>query len=173
MLMDIRGSRTPAANIISGLLYPEDILLDLDVTSKEELFDAIGRHLQHEHGIAAESVTAGLSRREKAGSTGLGEGVAIPHARVTNLVRPRVIFARLRLALDFDAPDGRPVADILVLLVPKQATQDHLNILAEAAQIFTDRAFRERLKSSRQALEIKGLFDSWSAAARPKLSLKR
>src|SRR4029077_12160149 len=88
------------------------------------------------------------------------EGVAIPHARVRNLDRIRVSYMRLKSPIPFDAPDGKPVSDILVLLVPKQATEEHIRILAEATKKLSDQRFREQLRRCKQSLEIKRLFDT-------------
>lgn len=105
-------------------------------------------------------VATGLSRREQVGSTGLGEGIAIPHARVEDLSRIQLAYLRLKQPIPYDAPDGRPVSDVMVILVPKRATDEHLQILAEIAQIFGDRRFRERLHACRHPLEVKSLFES-------------
>ena len=147
-------------NTVAKYLWPEDILLDIEVVSKGQLFDEIGRHMEREHAMPQKWVVAGLSRREQVGSTGLGEGIAIPHARVEDLLRIQLAYLRLKTPLPYDAPDGRPVSDILVILVPKRATDEHLQILAEVAQIFADRPFRERLHSCRHALEVMELFES-------------
>jgi nitrogen PTS system EIIA component len=159
------GEREPAVKRIADLLLPEDILLDLDVSSKGQLIDAIGRHMQQVHAMAHESVVLSLAHREQIGSTGLGEGVAIPHARVKNLDHVQVAYARLKLPIPFDSPDGKPVSDVLVLLVPKQATEEHLAILAEAAQVLSDRRFRERLHLCSNPLQVKRLFETWSKAS--------
>ena len=145
---------------ISEYLWPEDILLDIEVASKDELLDEIGRHMEREHGLLRELVVAGLNRREQVGSTGLGEGIAIPHARVEDLTRIQIAYLRLKDPIPYDAPDGQPVSDVLALLVPKRATDEHLMILADATQIFADRQFREHLHSCRHALEVKSLFES-------------
>ena len=147
---------------IAQYLWPEDILLDIEVSCKDQLFDEIGRHMEREHALPREWVAAGLSRREQVGSTGLGEGIAIPHARVEDLSRIQVAYLRLKKPIPYDAPDGRPVSDVLVLLVPKLATEEHLLILADATQIFADREFREQLHSCRHVLEVKSLFESHS-----------
>ena len=149
-------------NTIAQYLWPEDILLDVEVASKGQLFDAIGRHMEREHAMPKERVVVGLSRREQVGSTGLGEGVAIPHTRVEDLSRIHLAYLRLNSPLPFDAPDGRPVSDVLIILVPKQATEEHLLILADVAQLFSDRQFRERLHSCHHALEVMALFKSSS-----------
>ena len=151
-------------NTISDLLRLENILLDLNVSSKPQLFEEIGRHMEREYAMPQESIAESLTRRELAGSTGLGEGFAIPHARVKNLERILVAYAGLKMPIPFDAPDGKPVSDVLVLLVPKQATEEHLMILAEATQMFSDRKFRGHLHVCKNALEVKGLFITWSFA---------
>jgi nitrogen PTS system EIIA component len=150
-------------NTISSLLRIEDIVLGLVVSNKTELLDAIGRHLERSHGLPHELVTRDLSRREQVGSTGLGEGVAVPHARFGNLDRILAAYLHLELPIPYDAPDGKPVSDFLVLLVPKEATEEHIRILAEAARMFHDRAFRESLRRCADPQEIKRSFDSWAS----------
>jgi PTS system nitrogen regulatory IIA component len=149
-----------ALPMLADLLGVEDILLAMDAASKRQLFEEIGRHMEREHALPQAWVTESLSRREDVGSTGLGRGVAIPHARVKNLKRMQVAYVRLTQAIPFDAPDGRPVSDILVLLVPKQATEEHLGILAQATQLFSDRDFREHLHPCQSASEVKRLFEA-------------
>lgn len=160
-----RHMKGPALNTIANYLSPEDIRLDLDVSSRRELFDFVGRQMELGHALPLKSITLGLSRREQVGSTGLGQGVAIPHTRVTHLNRILVSYIRLKSAIHFDAPDGLPVTDIVVLLVPKQADEDHLKVLAEAAQMFADRHFRARLQECGDALEVKRVFDAWPMTA--------
>ena len=147
---------------IAKYLWPEDILLDIEVAGKSQLFDEIGRHMEKAHALQQAWVAAGLSRREQAGSTALGEGVAIPHARVEDLTQIQVAYLRLKRPIPFDAPDGLLVSDVLVLLVPKYATEEHLMILADATQMFADLQFREQLHACRHALEVRELFDSHS-----------
>jgi PTS system nitrogen regulatory IIA component len=147
-------------NNIAKYLWPEDILLDIEVASKSQLFDVIGRHMEREHAMPRERVVLGLSRREQVASTGLGEGVAIPHTRIEDLSRIQIAYLRLKTPLSYDSPDGLPVSDVLVILVPKQATEEHLLILADVAQIFSSRQFRERLHSCGHALEVMKLFNS-------------
>ena len=146
-------------------LYPENICLDVAVSSKLELFDVIGRHMEREHALPGEWVVRSLSRREQTASTGLGKGVAIPHARVKDLDRMHAAYLRLKSPIPFDAPDGNPVVDILVLLAPSQADEAHLGILADATHLFSDRRFRVRLHRCNHAQAVKHLFDSWSQPA--------
>lgn len=149
-------------NTIARLLRLENILLDVDVSNKRQLFDEIGRHMARAHAMRPEWVTLILSRREQAGSTGLGEGFAIPHARVPDLDRIYLLYVRVKSPIPFAAPDGKPVSDILVLLVPGPASEEHLRILADATQMFSDHEFRESLRSCQDAPEVKRQFDVWS-----------
>jgi len=150
---------------IAELLRSEDIILGLEVTTKSQLFDEIGRHMENRHGMPQAWVVVSLSRREEVGSTGLGEGVAIPHARIKDLERIQIAYFRLATPLPFAAPDGKPVSDILVLLVPKQATEEHLTILADATRMFSDASFRQRLHLCEQASAVQQLLASWSRSA--------
>jgi nitrogen PTS system EIIA component len=152
-------------NDIARYLSARDIWLDLNVTDKRGLFDAIGRHLEREHVLSHELVVTSLSRRERAGSTAVGEGVAIPHARLSGLERILVGYARLASPIPFNAPDGEPVSHVLVLLVPSPATDEHLKILAEASHLFSDRRFREQLEASAGRDATMQLFSTWSKGA--------
>ena len=94
-----------------------------------------------------------LSAREKLGSTGLGQGIAIPHGRIKGLTRSaRRLRAPARARSPFDAPDGKPVSQVFVLLVPEHATDLHLQLLSELAQMFCERAFREQLATAQRAM---------------------
>jgi len=132
-------------NLISRLLPPSNVLLDLAASSKKRAFEQAGLLFENNHGIARATVFDSLFARERLGSTGLGQGVAIPHGRIKGLRDPIGAFLRLKTAVAFDAPDGRPVALIFVLLVPEQATEQHLEILSQLAQMFSDRDLRQNL----------------------------
>lgn len=150
---------------ISDLLRTEDIIFDLAVRTKSRLFEEVGRHMEEMHGMPQAWVILSLTRREAVGSTGLGDGVAIPHARIKDLDRIQLAYVRLASPIPFDAPDGKPVTDVLGLLVPKEATEEHLRILAEATKMFSDQGFRERLRLSANASEAKKQFDAWPLPA--------
>ena len=146
---------------VAKLLSTKDIRLDMEVSSRDRLLQEIARHMECEHGMPEDWVFQSLSRREKIGSTALGEGVAIPHARIKDLQRILLAYIRLRQPIPFDAPDDKPVSDILVILVPKEATEEHLRILSEVTQMFSDRQFRQQLRQCDEAGETKQLFDDW------------
>src|SRR5579862_693311 len=143
---------------VAELLSLQDILLDLDVTTKERAFEAIGRLLNGRCGLAQREVALALAAREQLGSTGLGHGMAIPHARLKGLTRVVAAFVRTKLPIPFEAPDEKPVSDMLVLLVPDRATQRHLALLAEVAEMFNDLRFRTRLRMCDDAAEIREAF---------------
>jgi PTS system nitrogen regulatory IIA component len=143
--LDRKPRQQSRSSSLAELLDVEDILLNVAVSGKQQLFEAVGQHMQAVHAMPAEWVQSSLSRREQIGSTALGRGVAIPHARVNGLERILLAYLRLEPAIPFDAPDGNRVTDVLVILVPKRATEEHLEILADAAQAFSDERFREAL----------------------------
>lgn len=131
--------------VLSQLLAPERILLDLDAASREDLYEQLGTRLSDLLQVSAKNITSSLLAREKLGSTALGQGVAIPHGRIKGLKQAYGCFVRTRTPLAFDAPDGQPVHLVFALLVPEHATDLHLQILSELAHALGDPAFRERL----------------------------
>ncbi|QBK03395.1 PTS sugar transporter subunit IIA [Hylemonella gracilis] len=152
-------------NPLGDCLQTGDILLGLRTQTKLNLLMEISRHVERMHGLPAENVASALLRRERAGSTAIGEGVAIPHARVKDLDRILALYIRPASPLAFDAPDGQPVSDVLVLLVPSPAAQMHLDMLAQAASLFSHRAFRGALQRSETPWQIKQCFDDRGACA--------
>ncbi len=145
-------------SLIANLLPTENILLDLDAGSKKRVFEQAGLLFENQHGIARATVFDSLFAREKLGSTGLGQGVAIPHGRIKGLKDARGAFLRLTTPVPFDSPDGKPVALLFILLVPEQANELHLQILSELAQRFSDREFREALLAAPDAAAARQLF---------------
>jgi nitrogen PTS system EIIA component len=146
---------------IAALLPESNILLDLDAGSKARLFEAVGALLEAQRGLSRKLVVDSLLAREKLGSTGLGQGIAIPHGRIRGLTEARGVFVRLKTPIPFDAPDGKPVAQVFVLLVPEQATEQHLQILSELAQMFSEARFRESLALATDAAALRELFERW------------
>jgi len=121
----------------------------------------VGLLFENHQGVARSLVFDSLFAREKLGSTGLGQGVAIPHGRIKGLKDPIGAFLRLKTAVAFDAPDGRPVELVFVLLVPEQATEQHLEILSELAQMFSDRELRSRLAAATDATTLHEQISAW------------
>jgi len=151
-------------NLISRILPPSNVLLDLEVTSKKRVFEQVGLLFENNHGIARSVVFDSLFARERLGSTGLGQGVAVPHGRIKGLTDAVAAFVRLAQPINFDAPDGKPVQLLVFLLVPEQATQVHLEILSELAQMLSNRALREALATEPSASAIHSLLTHWEPA---------
>jgi len=152
-------------NLIAKLLPPTNVILDLDVSSKKRVFEQVGLLFENNHQIARSQVFDSLFAREKLGSTGLGQGIAIPHGRIKGLKEAVGALVRMKQPIPFDAPDGQAVSLIFVLLVPDRATDVHLQILSELAQMFSDKPFRERLLSSTSAAELHQLIAEWQPHA--------
>jgi PTS system nitrogen regulatory IIA component len=158
---DYDSTEWPPMKPLAQLLSSEDILLDLDVSTKKGVFEEVGRLFARRHGLPQTEVVDSLDAREKLGSTGLGQGVALPHARIKNLPQAVAAFVRLKMPIPFDAPDAKPVWAMLILLVPERATEEHLQILAELGQIFGDRDFRERLRMCDDERAAYRLLSDW------------
>ncbi|WP_236002508.1 PTS sugar transporter subunit IIA [Paraburkholderia elongata] len=149
---------------VAQLLSPEHVLLGLDVADRETLFARFGRFFEQHYGLPATSVTAGLMAREALGSTGLGQGVAVPHGQIKMLRHAMAFYVRPAKPIPFDAPDGKPVSDVVILLVPEWANTTHLRLLADVAQRFCDHQFRELLHGCLDAGAVCQLFASYEAA---------
>jgi len=152
-------------NLIAKLLPPANVVVGLEASSKKRAFEQAGLLFENNHGIGRSTVFDSLFAREKLGSTGLGQGIAIPHGRIKGLKDALGAFIRLAEPVPFDAPDGRPVTMLFVLLVPEQANEHHLQLLSELAQMFSDRAFREQLMNAPDSLSVHALFAGWGSDA--------
>jgi PTS system nitrogen regulatory IIA component len=150
-------------NLIKKILSPDNILLDAESTSKKRVFERAGLLFENNQQIARSQVFDSLFTREKLGSTGLGHGVAIPHGRIAKLKDATAAFVKTTHPIPFDAPDGQPVNLVFVLLVPERATDLHLQILGELAQMFSDMQFRNRLLACNDAAGIHKLFNEWNS----------
>ena len=152
-------------NLITQLLPLSNVIVDLEASSKKRVFEQVGLLFEDTLHIAQNQVFDSLFAREKLGSTGLGQGVAIPHGRIKNLPKATAAFVRMKEPILFDAPDGRPVNLICILLVPEKATDQHLQILSELAQMFSVKSFRESLLTSKDAEETYQLISNWTPNA--------
>src|SRR5512144_2793270 len=141
-------------SLVAKLLAPSHVVLDLQASSKKRLFEQAGLLFENHDKIARSAVFDSLFAREKLGSTGLGQGVAIPHGRIKGLKEALGAFIRLAQPVPFDAPDGNPVSLVFVLLVPEKATEKHLQILSELAQMFSDRTLRDAMSTAADAATL-------------------
>ncbi|MEW5770644.1 MAG: PTS IIA-like nitrogen regulatory protein PtsN [Pseudomonadota bacterium] len=149
-------------NLISPLLKPADVLIDVDVASKKRLFEVAAQLFQEDRKVSAQEVFDSLFSREKLGSTGLGYGIAIPHGRIKQLQDTACAFVRLKAPIDFDSPDSLPVDLVFILLAPAAATDVHLQILGELAAMFSDAEFRARLRKAPDAAALHRLITEWT-----------
>lgn len=145
-------------NQIFQLLPPENIVLDLEASSKKRVFEHAGLIFENNQGVASSIVFDSLFSREKLGSTGLGRGIAIPHGRIKGLKKACGAFIRLAMPIPFDSPDGEPVSLLFILLVPEQATEQHLQILSELAERFSEQPCREALLAAQEAEAVRQAF---------------
>jgi nitrogen PTS system EIIA component len=152
-------------NLIAKLLPESNVIIDLDVSSKKRVFEQVGLLFENNNSVARSQVFDSLFAREKLGSTGLGQGIAIPHGRIKGLKEAVGALVRTRQPIPFDAPDSQNVSLIFVLLVPDRATDQHLQILSELAQMFSDKAFREKLLAAPTAAELHRLVTQWQPHA--------
>ena len=152
-------------NLIAKLLRTSRIALDLDVASKKRLFEQIGLIFENAQQISHSVVFDSLFNRERFGSTGLGYGVAIPHGRMKGLREATAVFVRTLTPIPFESPDGLPVNLIFVVLVPDHANEQHLQILSELAQLFSDKSVRESLATCRDVDEAHRILTEWPGHA--------
>src|SRR3954471_5985968 len=152
-------------SLVAKLLPAANVVIDMQVSSKKRLFEQAGLLFENQHGLARSVVFDSLFAREKLGSTGLGQGIAIPHGRMKGLKEAVGGLVRTRQPIPFDAPDSQNVSLIFVLLVPDRATDQHLQILSELAQMFSDKPFREKLLAAPSAAELHRLITQWQAHA--------
>ena len=149
-------------NRLTAILPATNVLVGIEATSKKRVFEHAGVLFENHHAIARATITDNLFARERLGSTGLGHGVAIPHGRIKGLKNPLAAVMRVAQPLPFDAPDDEPVSLLIFLLVPEAATQRHLEILSEIAEMLSDRDLRERLKLAEDAPALHKLIADWA-----------
>lgn len=148
--------------LLAKQLALSHVMLDVDVTSKKRLFEQLGLLFENESKIARVTVYDAMFAREKLGSTGLGFGVAIPHGRIKGLRETLVAFIRAKEGVAFEAPDGIPVRIVLAMLVPEHATEQHLNMLSELAQMFSDDGLRDALLTETDPVRVHEILTHWS-----------
>ena len=151
-------------NRLSAILPAVQVLVGVDATSKKRAFEEAGLLFETEHGLNRALITDSLFARERLGSTGLGHGVAIPHGRIKGLKQPLAAVFQLASPIGFDAPDELPVQLMIFLLVPEAATQKHLEILSEIAELLSDSGLREQMKTSADAIALHKQITSWQSA---------
>ena len=151
-------------NRLASILPAAQVLVGVDATSKKRAFEEAGLLFENLLGLSRALITDSLFARERLGSTGLGHGVAIPHGRIKGLKAPMAAVFLFVLLIGFDAPDEQPVSLLIFLLVPEAATQMHLEIHTEIAELLSDAPLREKLKSPGDAAQLHGLIATWQSS---------
>ncbi|WP_020398496.1 PTS IIA-like nitrogen regulatory protein PtsN [Kordiimonas gwangyangensis] len=136
---------------IEDLLAAENVLADFRASSKKQTIQALSRKLADGLGLDPRTVFESLLERERLGSTGVGKGVAIPHARIEGLDRIVGLFARLASPIDFDSVDDQPVDIVFMLLAPVDAGADHLKALARISRLLRDENTLNKLRVTADA----------------------
>jgi PTS system nitrogen regulatory IIA component len=150
---------------LSQILTPGRTVCRAPGGSKKRLLETIARIISEDQpSLPYDDVLDHLIAREKLGSTGLGQGIAIPHCRAGNCTHPLGTLLTLEDPIDFDAPDDKPVDLLFVLLVPEEAHQQHLDILAEIARLFSQTGFCQQLRA---APDHQALYDIATSQAGP------
>ncbi len=152
-------------NRLASILSAAQVLVQVDVSSKKRAFEEAGLLFENLHGLSRALVTDSLFSRERLGSTGLGHGVAIPHGRIKGLKSPMAAVFQLARPIGFEAPDDIAVGIMIFLLVPEAATQKHLEILSEIAEMLSDAKLRDKMVHSESAPDLHQLISDWKSAA--------
>lgn len=141
--------------LIKEILPATRVECGIDINSKKAALEHLAAMLAPDsQGLTAIEIFDSLIAREKLGSTGLGDGISIPHGRMAGLTETMGAFLRIRQGVDFDAIDNKPVDMFFALLVPEESTEEHLDILALLAEMFSDNAFLERLRDQTEPVAI-------------------
>ena len=146
---------------LSEIISQDHVLPSVRAQSKKQLLQELSTAAAKPAGLEPRRVFEALLQREKLGSTGLGQGIAIPHGRIKGIPEAIGAFVRTKSPIPFDSPDGRGVSVIFVLLVPEQATDRHLQILSELAQMFSDKAMREKLATASDPMALRQAIERW------------
>lgn len=140
---------------LSDLLSLERVVCDIEVPSKKRALEQVSDLLARDQASTSSiDIYNSLLARERLGGTGVGHGIAIPHGRLQNAKQTVGAFMRLKTGIDFDAIDQQPVDLVFALVVPEEATQEHLQTIAHLAKMFNDEKVRDRLRAATDATDL-------------------
>ena len=145
---------------ISALLSPQKIFIDTEVSSKKKLLELIANITADQTQLSESTIYANLLNRERLGSTGLGQGFAVPHARLPELQNTIGCFFRLKQPVNFESPDNLPVDLVFTIIIPQEATEEHLLILSSLARIFSKSEVCEAIRAAASREEIEKIIQS-------------
>ncbi|RBP26977.1 phosphotransferase IIA-like nitrogen-regulatory protein PtsN [Marinobacter pelagius] len=148
---------------IDNILVPELTLCRVPASSKKRVLEFIAEKIhQQDETLSDTQIFNNLIARERLGSTGIGQGIAIPHCRLEGLDRVIGVLMTLEESVEFDAIDNQPVDLVFALIVPKEATSEHLELLSQLAEKFNERSFCNRL---RECEDARALYERMTAAS--------
>lgn len=150
---------------LTDLLTPEAVLPALKVNGKKQALQELAAHAAKLTGLDSREIFDTLLQRERLGSTGIGDGIAIPHGKPSKLDHLVGLFARLDRPVDFEALDGQPVDIVFLLLAPEQAGADHLKALARVARILREPAMLEKIRATRDPAALYALLTEPSTSS--------
>ncbi len=143
---------------ISNILSADSIVVDIEASTKRELLEKIAVYGAKKSGLHEKEIFDALLQRERLGTTGTGDGVAIPHSRFANLNKIHGVFVRLSTPVDFESVDEKPVDLIFTLLAPESAGADHLKALSQIAKVFKDEGAKTELRQAKNGAGIQSVF---------------
>jgi len=150
---------------IKELLSPDAVAPHLKATSKKQLLQELAARAAKLTGLSERRIFETLNERERLGSTGMGQGIAIPHGRLGGLARITGMFARLDAPIDYDAMDDQPVDLVFLLLVPEGSGADHLKALARVSRLLRNQPVCEKLRAASQPAALYALLTDPIASA--------
>jgi len=133
---------------IVDLITPQSVIARLRAANKKQVLQELAKRAAETTGLRERAIFDVLLERERLGTTGVGDGIAIPHGKLPELKRLHGVFARLETPVDFDAVDDQPVDLMFLLLAPEGAGADHLKALARVSRLLRDRATCEKLRGA-------------------------
>ncbi|OUV98983.1 MAG: PTS sugar transporter subunit IIA [Betaproteobacteria bacterium TMED156] len=154
-------------NRLAKILKVDQVIVGVETTSKKRVFEYAGLIFEAKCGISRSKVFDSLFARERLGSTGLGDGIAIPHGRIDGIKEAVAVVLSLSSSISFDANDNLPVNLLIFLLVPTNAAQKHLEILGEVAEMLSDNAFKAELNNSKDAQTLYSKLNTWRPSNAP------
>lgn len=150
---------------IADLLSPEGVVAALKVQSKKQLLQELASRATNLVGIPERRIYETLTERERLGTTGVGQGIAIPHGRLADLEKIAGFFARLETPIEFDAVDNQPVDLVFMLLAPEGAGADHLKALARVSRLLRNQTACEKLRAAKSAEALYAILTEPSGSA--------
>ncbi len=149
---------------VASLLTPDSVLAGIKGNGKKQVLQELSSHVARLAELSERAVFETLLQRERLGTTGIGQGIAIPHGRIAGLERLVGLFARLARPVDFEALDGEPVDLVFILLAPEDAGADHLQALARIARLFRAPATAQKLRQTEDPAALYAILTADSAS---------